>query len=151
MIEVSKRQRANAIEAKAMWLTIPEDRVVPGLDKWQRKTYKKDQNGIKQCKTLACFGGWCAVHPAFEAQGIRLSSSGIGPVYDGPETFKDGIQIFDVDQILFGMEYMFVARGIHDAEYFAELQDSEAYEARSDWQIVMDRIDWLIENTVVRA
>ena len=133
-ITITKRQRKNLIEAKRMWLTVPEKNVVRGLSLW-RSLYDKNRHLAPDCKTIACFGGWCAWWPAFRKQGIIASRTG-GPV------FAFGKKSKGVSEVLFGGESLFSSRMNHSV-------DDELTEEDSDWRIVMNRIDWFIENSVV--
>ena len=148
MIEVSELQRDNAISAKEMWLTIPEANVAVELDSWRQQIYKLDQDGNETCNTIACFGGWCAVHPAFIAQGIRASGASGAPFYATGNPFTDSLS---VSKGLFGSRLLFAARGEHSSDRETKNNDSEAYAALSDWEVVMNRLDWLLRNSVVAS
>ena len=137
MIEITHKQFKNLDEAKAMWSTIPERNVAERLSEWRNIRTDKPSKA-PTCKTIACFGGWCAYWPAFQEQGIHGSSVG------SPTKVIQGtyLKVPEVSLMLFGVENMFVVRGYHP-------QDKIALPATSDWQIVMNRIDWMLENCFV--
>lgn len=79
MIEVTKQQRANALEAlNVMWPSVPGKNVFPRLGDWSRLRDGKRTN----CGTVACFGGWCARWPTFKAQGVRMDKFGYPEIQD---------------------------------------------------------------------
>ena len=142
MIEVTQLQRDNAISAKEMWLTVPEANVVPRLATWN---YYHDAK-IKRpkaptCKTIACFGGWCAWWPAFQAQGIKADPVGMPVIHENEDQ--------SVCFTLFGVYRLFISRGRAEADESFKSRSKQEYEEASDWKIIMNRIDYLIQNTVV--
>ena len=150
-IVVTEVQRANILSAKEMWLTVPLKNVAYSLDKWNslfvfdQEHSKHDdheqQSLTPDCNTICCFGGWCAHWPPFQEQGVYAGWAG-QPVIKGK-----GVRF--ADQELFGVHQMFFGRGEHEAERILNANDSAAYYKTSDWQLVMNRIDWLIANSVV--
>ena len=138
MITITQLQRDNLLEAKKMWLTVPEANVSYRLSAWR---ISPDKNSAPDCNTISCFGGWCAWYPAFRDQGLKASIVG------GPEfatRTSDVIASYDASYRLFGLYEMFVSRGaVRNRGIFC----SET-EAGSDWQIVMNRIDSALANTV---
>ena len=138
MIKVTQLQRDNAISAKEMWLTVPEANVSPGLSDWSNR-YAGDE--VPDCGTQACFGGWCAWWPAFQAQGLKASGLG-SPIFEDDGHSKTSC---DVSKTLFGHSYMFVTKS-HD---YLVYKDRAVFKNATDWQIVMNRIEHLIESSIV--
>ena len=149
MIKVTQLQRNNALSAKKMWNSVPEAKVMPGLNGWNSLSVREDGDGeddkemTPDCNTICCFGGWCAYWPEFRAQGVIA-------VWGGMPAFE-GLYAGEVDKVLFGCDDLFAIRGEGDAEKLLEEKDQDAYDEASDWQIVMNRINWLIKNSVVTA
>ena len=142
MIHISQLQRDNILSAKKMWNSVPERNVVPHLATWNYVPNSRAKRlKAPTCKTVACFGGWCAWWPTFMAQGIKANPEG-APVIDGDEDRS-------VSQKLFGFPGLFIRRGRADADL--EFQDKyiHDYLESSDWKIVMNRIDHMLKNSVV--
>ena len=134
MIKVSKLQRSNILSAKKMWNSVPEANVMPYLLNW-RSFSDEHKNLSPTCNTIACFGGWCAYWPKFQAQGLYGGNGG-GPVFYGNDS------MYETSAHLFGCSNMFVSRGFNNSDMGSD-------PATSDWQVVMDRIDHLIQNSTV--
>ena len=133
MIEVSELQRKNLLEAKEMWDSVPEKNVISGLKDFRAERRLVAMREAPTCNTLACFGGWCAWWPAFQAQGVIVSFSG-GPHvrnHDCTSTF------------LFGHPNLFARRGDYLIDRFTN--DS------SDWKIIMNRLNWVIKHSEVQT
>jgi hypothetical protein len=131
MIRVTKQQRANAIEARdVMWPSVPPENVMPDLGAWRR-----GGRGKPTCGAVACFGGWCAWWPSFRAQGVRADGKGM-PTLRGISWGSN------VCHELFGHSEMFMARG-------SATIDGAASWALTDHELVMYRLNWLIENSQV--
>ena len=113
-----------------MWLAIPADKVSWKLSTWRSEDGCKDSAG---CGTTACFGGWCAIHPAFQAQGIYALPFGKPAMIENNAHLSGG----EISDKLFGDSALFVARGEHQ-------EDAKAHAKDSDWQIVMNRLNSLI-------
>ena len=141
MYYITKLHHQNLLEAKKMWLTIPPENVMPRLQDW-----RGDDNRLAppDCNTVACFGGWCAWHPAFQAQGVVVHKSGAPVFYDGVE--------YDprIGYHLFGDLDLFIVRGEHLSEKVSKNEDPLEYFATSDWQVVMNRINYVLATCVVR-
>jgi hypothetical protein len=94
----------NVILAQEMWATVPVENVQ--LNNWQTTDVVDTPN----CGTIACFGGWCALYPAFRAKGVY-----VGPSMGMPE-IDNGTRIIigtGVAQELFGDYDLFsCARGL---------------------------------------
>lgn len=134
-IEVTPQQRANALEAlKVMWPSVPDENVYRELAWWRAGA----SHGAPDCGTVACFGGWCAWWPAFQAQGIVAHASG------APST-PSGSGTFGTSQFLFGQEDMFAPRDGHPADKTA---GGDQYKG-SDHALVLRRLRWLIRNSKV--
>ena len=145
-IRVSQVQRENLLIARAMWLKIQKSQVSKDLGTWRSEGFGSEVMNDEQpsCGTIACFGGWCAWVPEFMAQGVYASDIG-SPDHDSMATFATPNGIANsVSLMLFGNSNMFRMR----ADTFTSKH--EAYDdSSSDWQIVMNRIDALLEKTVV--
>ena len=144
MIEVTQLQRDNAISAKEMWNSVPEKNVMPDLDTWRHFTM--GESVVPTCNTIACFGGWCAVWPPFQDQGVQPSRFGSPTIYNNNNNQREA---YGVDTMLFGVGGLFAGRGGHLIDNASRYKDSKAYKKISDWQIVMNRIDDLILNSVI--
>lgn len=139
MKKVTALQMTNILDVRVMWLTVPERNVYPNLSYW-RKHFELGgrETGLAtapSCNTIACFGGWCAWWPAFMAQGVRAGLNGSPSI---PRRM-------DSSPVLFGHHKMFAPRGCLHKEGGRKNDD------KSDWQIVMDRINWMIANSEVAA
>ena len=144
MIEVTQLQRDNILSAKAMWLKIPAKNVVPDLCTW-RALSEKNKFKAPDCDTVACFGGWCAWNPEFIAQGIQTSAGG-APFFNDQKHLQQGEEVC---YRLFGDVALFAARSTNPVDKSTARRNAKAYKAMSDWQLVMNRIDHLIANSIV--
>jgi hypothetical protein len=70
------QQLENVILAQEMWATIPKKNVY--LNAWQQAKIVDTPS----CGTIACFGGWCALYPAFRAKGVYIDPLGGMPMLD---------------------------------------------------------------------
>lgn len=136
-IRVTPQQRANARFARdVMWPSIPPENVAPKLGFWAKRL-----NGrrlvphiahpvrIATCGTIACFGGWVAQNPYFQAQGVRPSDDGLPMMTTGTAThYGSGVAF-----MLFGDAFLF--------EY--------ANDPGPAHQIVTERLDELIKGSVI--
>ena len=127
---ITQRQRDNLTEAKKMWLSIPPENVAKGLNFWRGEDCKS--MSTPTCNTIACFGGWCAWWPEFIAQGITVNR------YGEPSSLLEESPGFN----LFGHDRLFTFRGGHKS-------DEHINDDVSDWDIVMNRIKWAINNSKV--
>lgn len=114
LIVVTAQQRANALEAlNVMWPSVPPQNVYPELLGWRIDPWKRSTR--PNCRTLACFGGWCAWWPAFREQGVRARP--VGTPYLVDDEFSSGA---DVSLQLFGVGDLFRSRteggGLSDHE-----------------------------------
>lgn len=134
-IKQTPQQRKNTVEAlEVMWPSVPAENVVAGLIDWN----EDDTGEMPTCKTLACFGGWCAWWPAFRRQGIRVSING-SPVVIHNIAGKFVLAAY----YLFGDSDIFDVRGHHHADLDTN--------AMSDHAVVTNRLHWLLKNSVVTA
>lgn len=144
-IKVTAQQRANAIEARdVMWPSVPPENVYQELANWNADT---DASGararkIATCGTVACFGGWCAYWPPFQAQGVRLDLF-TGAPQVRPRSNSDLIPIQSASKYLFGVAGLFAVRDHGD------MVDHKAPVGVSDHELVTHRLNWLIKNSVV--
>lgn len=129
-IEVTQQQRDNALDAlHNMWPSVPPENVFPDLGDWR----DAESDAKPSCKTVACFGGWCAWWPAFRRQGVRTFASG------APRPIGGGFSS-DVALRLFGSAGLFTRRGMFNADRGFRGTDHE---------LVTNRLHWLIENSTV--
>lgn len=116
----TSRQIANIKEAIEMWQTVPPENVYLGLVGWMDRITRLGPT----CKTLACFGGWCAYWPAFQQQGVV-------PVFGRPTMpSPDGHWVrgaVETAEHLFGDRQLFNSRGHHptDLDHRATMTDHE--------------------------
>lgn len=144
MIIVSKQQRANALEARdVMWPSIPPENVARRLEYWFCDPSTPWDVALAEvrsppggCGTTACFGGWCALWPAFRAQGLRNDDAG-APFMVGP-----GMAGENPSTMLFGDSLLFVRRGSYAR--------SDHLFSGTDHALVTRRLDALIRNSEVR-
>lgn len=80
-----ERQIENHLVAQAMMMDIPDKHIVQDLWAWVLKLSASGviiedptphELGQFECGSAACFGGWCAIHPHFIAQGVRRGPDG---------------------------------------------------------------------------
>lgn len=129
---VTQQQRDNLLEAlNVMWPSVPPENVPAGLS-----VFRQDFDyGAPNCGTVACFGGWCAWWPSFRAQGVWAGDVGRPEMEAG---FPG-----DVSELLFGHAMMFKARG------HAGMMDVGF--RGTDHELVIHRLNWLLENSEVAA
>ena len=131
-IKQTPQQRANTLEAlNVMWPSVPPENVINRLT-WWRGSFGDAISPQKPptCGTVACFGGWCAWWPSFNAQGVKVSRVGAPFVEDH----------LDADGFLFGDSSLFVSRGFYR---------SDRRFGGTDHQLVTHRLQWLLENSEV--
>lgn len=145
-IQVTARQRANAIEARdIMWPSVPPENVYPKLG-WYRKdpgVPTHNSIGIRgneiyilkppSCETLACFSGWCAWWPPYHRQGVQSSIVGSAVI---PENNSSLYATYT----LFGDCDLSSCRDGHVAD--REFKGT-------DHELVTHRLNWLIKNSEV--
>ena len=122
-----------------------------GLGHWRTYSLEVPKSRPPTCDTIACFGGWCAWVPEFREQGVQASVVG-APFIDTPSYFEGftNVAAAQVSEMLFGVSFMFKPRG--DVPMSRDLGESlfGALDGHlSDWQVVMNRINWLIKNSAV--
>lgn len=135
--KVTSQQRANALFARdVMWPSVPPKNVAPKLAYWARglngeKRVPNVRHPIRvaTCGTIACFGGWCAQNPHFQAQGVY-------PEFDGSPKNANGWPP-QVSWVLFG-----------DASLFEYRRGKER---GTSHEIVTKRLDDLIRNSEVES
>jgi len=132
-IRVTQQQRDNLLDAlNVMWPSVPPDNVAPNLYTFIEGGYEKDID----CGTVACFGGWCSVWPNYKKQGAFLSTGGI-PRYQGAAGRDFGT---GVARLLFG-DMVFNIRGDHCVDIGFK---------GTDHDLITKRLQWLLDNSVVR-
>lgn len=128
MIKVTAQQRANLLEAlHVMWPSVPPENVAKDLRFWLRDSRRKRPG----CKTIACFGGWCALWPSFVAQGVRP-----GPL--GSPTDDTGAFPSRISERLFG-----------ESSLFADRKGWTDEGPLSDHEVVTFRLQFLLLNSEV--
>ena len=131
-IKVTAQQRANAIEARdVMWPSVPSENVATWLVSWRTDSTHE----VPTCGTVACFGGWCAWWPSFQAQGVQACEH-----TGAPKLFGKSCSHRDASNELFGTEDMLFPRGTHTADIGF---------SGTDHMLVTTRLNWLIKNSVV--
>jgi hypothetical protein len=115
-VSKTAQQIKNLEDALVWWQTVPEANVYRGLA-W----YTVGDTSETSCKTVACFGGWCARWPGLIAQGLSLDKRG-SPRGPGPSD-------------LFGEKVLWSSRGSCAAD---------AGFTGSDHALVTNRIRWAL-------
>ncbi len=128
---ITKQQIENIKEAIEMWKTVPSKNVSQGLNDWRYEYNKKDLMVPATCNTVACFGGWCAHWPKFQAQGVGLTKTGAPTMDHGTQT------ACTVAERLFGDYTLFDVRGYHRFDIRSGFQ--------SDHDVVMSRLTSLLK------
>lgn len=95
---------SNVREARRMWNTIPPENVYTNLEGWNAD----NNDNAPTCKTIACFGGWCAWWPAFQKQGVKVGICGSPFITDGANHISSPSHVASYK--LFGDYGMFSAR-----------------------------------------
>ncbi len=127
-IKVTQQQRDNALQAlNVMWPSVPPENVTLGLGEWRHWSSREHK---PHCNTIACFGGWCALWPPFQQQGVKVT-------YGGSPTFnlEHGGPAWQVADKLFGTADMFCVRKLN--------------EIGTDHEVVAKRLHKLIANSRV--
>lgn len=149
---ITKQQRENLVEAiEVMWPSIPPENISRNLAEWRddldpTNDVFADDDETKvssvapDCKTIACFGGWCAWWPSFRAQGVFSTLSGIPSI----GTSWLGHESIDVSEELFGYRQMFYMNGHADID-----QELENFEDLNDKQIVQARLQFILANSYI--
>lgn len=114
----------NLRDALVWWQTVPEANVVPRL-RW----YTEGDHDHTDCKTVACFGGWCARWPGLRAQGLGLDNGG------GPTSVHGGGP--DSASWFFGDQDLWRTRFSHE---------SDSGFTGTDHALVTNRIRWALEH-----
>lgn len=109
------------------------------LDMWQQNGFAKNAEEIT-CNTIACAGGWLALHPKFQALGLKPGLGGIPLYVRGDGWFN----------ILFGMYGLsrFFDIPYEDAEELFEdrtEKEDKKYPNESDRQIWIRRATRLLK------
>lgn len=126
----TQQQRDNTLDAlNVMWPSIPPEEVSPGLESWYLASEVEDG-----CGSLACFGGWCALWPNFQKQGVVAGLGG------RPTSNRTNHFFMSVPYMLFGNHGLFISRGgfISDGGFVG-----------TDHELITNRLTWLLENSTV--
>lgn len=102
----TEQQLKNIRDALVWWQTVPEENVAERLS-----VFSQWDDPATNCKTVACFGGWCARWPGLIEQGLSLSYDGV-PELKG-SCFYRGIPL---GEYFFGDEAIWRRRGGHLAD-----------------------------------
>jgi hypothetical protein len=133
-IKVTAQQRTNAIEARdVMWPSVPPENVYENLLHFGNGFGDVMPEKV-DCKTVACFGGWCAIWPEFARQGMVVVR-GI-PCFGGHFGVDAAIGLFGAG--------IFAVRG--------RFQHDDRFQLGgwiTDHELVTRRLNWLIENSEV--
>lgn len=146
---VTEQQRKNAEFAlRKMWPAVPEKNVISRLCTWRGRRKNGDPGSftcldqlppelvdVVDCKTVACFGGWVAVNPYFNEQGVQPDYKGAPIIIADKEYFDTIVDVDLVCSVLFGVPYLFIPR--------------KESEKGSDHKVVSNRLRTLIKNSVV--
>lgn len=100
MNKTQEKQLENIIVAYALVLATPENRIVRDLGDWSNGILRL--YGKHHCGSAACFGGWVAQDPYFQAMGIKPDLIG-APTRGGEGTGR-------ISENLFGDFWMFDPR-----------------------------------------
>lgn len=74
MNERQDRLIENLLVADAMIRDLPNSAFVPKLCTFMNVAMR--EHGVHHCGSAACFGGWVALHPHFQKQGVKAFSDG---------------------------------------------------------------------------
>lgn len=117
----------NLLVAKAMVLDLPKSAFAMNLGYYANTPMA--ERGPHACGATACFGGWVAVHPHFQKQGVRPDDLG-APT-------KGVSDVYDISHDLFGNGCMFDGGG------WATVRCSDPdFDEKKE---VLARIDWALE------
>lgn len=93
------KQIENLLVAQAMILDLPNRKFTYSLNLSANDAML--EKGPNHCGSAACFGGWVAVHPHFQAQGVRARKD------DGSPMCRGLFSSLEISQRLFGDSSMF--------------------------------------------
>lgn len=119
-----ERRIENVLVAQAMVLDLKPEQFTRGLSSWVESIPGlPTEKALRQhaCGSAACFGGWCAIHPHFRAQGVARA-------FDGAPMMRSGGGSTDVAIHLFGASNMFWA----SIEHFNEKEQ------------ILNRLEWAL-------
>lgn len=139
-LRVTAQQRHNAKAAlHDMWPSIPSKNISL---RWYLTAGVPNEPSTD---TVACFGTWCAMWPAFAAQGLRVAARPSVPTLHGMPLLKGASSkrlswqsASRVCRMLFGCDDLFAPRACGDAEY-----------GMSDKRAVASRLRALLKNSTV--
>lgn len=140
-IQVTAQQRANAIEARdVMWPSVPEKNVDRDLEDWR---VGESSTVAPTCNTIACFGGWVEWYPKFREQ-IPESDLKGGFAWSGVVALFHGalptMRLSDGSQRV-------LPEIVNTRGHFP----SDIGFTGTDHALVLNRLNWLIENSEVKA
>ncbi len=132
---LTKQQVKNLKEAILMWKTVPEKNVSKGLEYWrQRSDAETHVSGAPTCKTIACFGGWCAHWPEFQRQDIR-------PHHISGAPKLGDLTSSGVSDLMFGNPSLFLARGYSALDFGPDIY------LLSDHAVVLYRLNRVLRES----
>ena len=91
----------NLLVAQAMVMDLPRRKFVRNLSCFVND--EMAEHGPNHCGSAACFGGWVAVHPFFQAQGVKQDKE------DGAPRMRRAPYAQQVSNRLFGCDSLFEA------------------------------------------
>jgi hypothetical protein len=113
------QQIENLLVAQAMFQDIPAQRI--SLDWWSnavlRTAVSEGKDPVHSCGSTACFGGWVALHPHFQRQGVRGDNYCGSPEMAGV-TYPEQVALH-----LFGNDMMFAERHWASGELTSDRQE----------------------------
>lgn len=124
--KLTAQQRANLIEAQAVWRTVPHWNVSRRLCRFTDGDHDRTD-----CGTVACGGGWLARWPRFRKQGLRIDG-------DGFPVWRNRAWGLDAAKAMFGDEDLFTPRGQHIADGRDRF--------KSDHACFANRLRYILEN-----
>ncbi len=164
MFKVTQTQRENLLHAlNVMWPKIPKKAVPVGLSVW---TGYLDKSDCRQgCTASHCFGGWVSVEPYFNERGVGQDSLGAPTMLATWQGLEGDLEPEEVSENLFGVQWMFDWQGKASEKYFhgaeerrtivvmpGDLAAREPEELEIEpWQVVQNRMEYLLKNSEVVA
>jgi hypothetical protein len=121
--QTTDEQIENCLVAIAMIRELPPRRFTHRLGAWS-STLMRDE-GPDHCGSAACFGGWVAVHPHFQAKGVFPDPE------EGFPRIAYSMNTTGLARALFGNEGMF--------------QPATGFEVGKEKQVVLQRIEGALD------
>lgn len=113
------------------WPAIPAEKVAQGLNSWS--------NDYGDCGTVCCLGGWVALNPEAQDQGVFARSCGSpGMIVKG---MGGTLNSWETAQEFFGMEDIFDPRS-YNSNHIDVLLSRDAFEH----EVVTNRLRWVLDH-----